>query len=94
MEKNIFCSIVGGRYKELKVKNFCIFDYIGIELKYNLSNKSLRKPVIYLIFKYGIWLANARCNFYSTIFFKDIESLSTKARNEAVVFLVFPLKLM
>ena len=26
-KKNIFCSIVGGWYKELKAKEFCVFDY-------------------------------------------------------------------
>ena len=30
MKKNIFCSIVGGCYKELKVKEFCVFDYIEL----------------------------------------------------------------
>ena len=28
MEKKIFCSIVGGWYEELKVKEFCVFDHI------------------------------------------------------------------
>ena len=28
MGKNIFCSIVGGWYKEFKVKEFCVFDHI------------------------------------------------------------------
>ena len=30
MKKNIFCSIVGWWYKELKVKEFCVFDYIEL----------------------------------------------------------------
>ena len=29
-EKKTFCSIVGGWYKELKVKEFCVFDYIEL----------------------------------------------------------------
>ena len=27
MEKNIIRSIVGGWYKEFKIKEFCVFDY-------------------------------------------------------------------
>ena len=29
-KNNIFFSIVGGWYKELKVKEFCVFDYIKL----------------------------------------------------------------
>ena len=29
-KKNIFCRIVGGWYKELKVREFCVFDYIEL----------------------------------------------------------------
>ena len=43
MEQNIFCSIVGVWYKELKVKEFCVFDYISIELKKNLAIKLCQK---------------------------------------------------
>ena len=31
-KKNIFCSIVGGWCKELKVKDFCVFDFIELIL--------------------------------------------------------------
>ena len=30
MKKNIFCSTVGGWYKELEVKDFCVFDFIEL----------------------------------------------------------------
>ena len=29
-EKNIFCLIAGEQYKELKVKEVCVFDYIEL----------------------------------------------------------------
>ena len=29
-KKNIFCSTVGGWYKELKVKELCVFDFIEL----------------------------------------------------------------
>ena len=43
MKKKIFCGIVGGWYKKLKVKEFCVIDYIGIELKKNLVIKLMSK---------------------------------------------------
>ena len=30
MKKNIFCSTIGGWYKEFKVKDFCVFDFIEL----------------------------------------------------------------
>ena len=30
VKKYIFCSTVGGWYKELKVKDFCVFDFIEL----------------------------------------------------------------
>ena len=36
-----------------------------------LSTGGMWKTVVYLIFKYGIWLANAICHFYLAIFLKD-----------------------
>ena len=29
-KKNIFCSTIRGWYKELKVKDFCVFDFIEL----------------------------------------------------------------
>ena len=58
-----------------------------------LNWRCLWKPVIYLTLKYGIWLANAMCHFYFTIF-KRYLITSVKARKEMVVFLVSPLKFM
>ena len=46
----------------------------------------MRKPVMYLVFKYGIWLTNA-------IFLKIINHFC-KSEKGTVVFLVFPLKFM
>ena len=43
IEKKIFCSIVGVWYKELKVKEFCVFNYVSIELKKNLVIKLISK---------------------------------------------------
>ena len=36
MEKNKFCSIVGAWYKELKVKEFFVFDFT--ELSYHVND--------------------------------------------------------
>ena len=36
-KKNIFCIIVGWWYKELKVKKFCVFDFL--ELSYYVNGQ-------------------------------------------------------
>ena len=46
MEKNIICSIVGAWYIELKVKDFCAFDYIELFSNGLFQNNYFKKHIL------------------------------------------------
>ena len=45
-KKNIFCSTVGEWYKELKLKDFCVFDFIELLFNGVLRNNSFKKRIL------------------------------------------------
>ena len=45
-KKNIFCSTVGGWYKELKLKDFCVFDFIELLFNGMLQNNTFKKRIL------------------------------------------------
>ena len=45
-KKNIFCSTVGGWYKELRLKDFYVFDFIELLFNGVLQNNSFKKCIL------------------------------------------------